>query len=80
MAKGYAKSADGLVHLVSKSNADYTLCGDAFEGYGEDFEGFDKGNPSAWVPVKSGPVTCPKCAREIANCRGVKVQLRFGHK
>lgn len=74
---GYGKSSDGLVHLVSVLNGEFTLCGDAFEGC-------DKGDGADWVRCKSGPVTCPKCISEIKNCRGVRVQhnaeLRHGEK
>jgi hypothetical protein len=66
----YAKSNDGRVHLVSALNGEYTLCGDAYDGG----LAIDEDNQSDWTGQKSGPVTCPKCIKEIESCRGVRVQ------
>ncbi len=66
--KEYARSEDGLIHLVSAINGEYTVCGDAFDGglpIGED-------NKSDWTKTAKSIVTCPVCVREIINCRGVK--------
>jgi hypothetical protein len=71
MSKTYAKCENGLVHLVAVlTGGEFTLCGDAFEGHAmgddDDFK---------WKECSHGPVTCPQCAKEIENCRGVKVRL-----
>jgi hypothetical protein len=71
MKKQYAKCENGLIHLVGLlGGGERTLCGDAFEGHclgdKDDFR---------WTDHKSGPVTCPRCADEIENCRGVKIHL-----
>jgi hypothetical protein len=63
----YAKSADGLIHLISAVNSDYTICGDAYDG-----ENGDCADSQSWGQCKSGPVTCPKCAAQIRQCRGVR--------
>lgn len=76
MAKKYAQSQDGKVHLVSAIFAEYTLCGDAFEGYSDSEVDFSDDNPAMWKNVRSGPVTCERCAAQIENCKGVKVRLR----
>lgn len=67
---GYCKSNDGLVHLVSAVNREYTLCGDAFDG---DADGSEH-DPAAWHYVKRQPITCHQCANEIENCRGVRIK------
>jgi hypothetical protein len=61
----YAKADDGLIHFVNVSNAEYTICGDAFEGSNDN-------DGAAWVHVKRGPVTCSKCIAIIKSCKGVK--------
>lgn len=66
----YAKSEDGLVHLVSALNGEFTLCGDAYDGG----LAVDEDNKSNWQCHKRGPVTCPRCVSEIKNCRGVRVR------
>jgi hypothetical protein len=72
MSKEYAKCENGFVHLVGVlTGGEFTVCGDAFEGHQMDYEGDDY----TWRKVKSGPVTCLRCAKEIENCRGVKVRL-----
>lgn len=76
MAKKYARSQDGKIHLVSAVFAEYTICGDAFEGYSDSKVDFSDGNPSMWESVRGGPVTCERCAAQIENCKGVKVRLR----
>lgn len=72
MAK-YAKSNNGVVHLISAINSEYTLCGDAFDagsGAGEDFS-FD------WAVLSRGAVTCPLCQKEILNCRNAQIKLKI---
>lgn len=66
----FGKSNDGLVHLVSALNGEYTLCGNAFDG---DADG-QTNDPHAWTDTKHGPVTCPECSQEIENCRGVRTR------
>jgi hypothetical protein len=67
----YAKSIDGLIHLIGAVNVEYTICGDAYDGeYGENGE---RGEDWSWVKCESGPVTCPKCAAQILQCRNVRI-------
>lgn len=70
--KLFAKSADGLIHLVSAIHSEYTMCGDAFEGNPGEFDEND--DPQSWVKCESQPITCPKCIIQILNCRGVKIK------
>ena len=63
MTAKYAKSNDGLIHLLSALNCEYTVCGNAFEGDGYDL----KNDPNAHTPCKKGPVTCGNCITEIKN-------------
>jgi len=67
----YAKSGDGLIHLISAANVEYTICGDAYDGQDGDCDG-----DSSWVRCNSGPITCPKCAAQIRQCRGVQIAPR----
>lgn len=67
----YAKSNNGLVHLVSAAEGEHTLCGDAF-----DIDACKGGEEHAWKIVKRGPVTCPICARVITSCRGVRLNVK----
>ena len=71
MRKFYAKSDDGLVHLVSPIMDSTTLCGDAQEGacFG------DPDDDAQWEDCPHGPVTCPKCAEIIRACRRVAIKL-----
>lgn len=69
--KSYARSNDGIVHLVSAINGEFTIYGNAFDGDANN----DPDDPHAWSTVKRGPVTCGKCATEILNCRNVKISL-----
>ena len=71
----YCKSNNGLIHLVSALNSEYTLCGDAFDGEAIGLEI----DPHAHEPCKHGPVTCPKCIAEIKGIRGVKIKENDGN-
>lgn len=66
----YAKSRDGLVHLVNPNGGEHTLCGDAF-----DIDSEKEYENHAWEYAKHGPVTCENCARVIHACRGVRIRL-----
>lgn len=66
----YAKSNNGLIHLINAANPEYTLCGDAFD---IDSEADNQGD--AWKDVRKGPVTCPNCARVIQDCKGVRIKV-----
>jgi len=70
MRFGYARSEDGIVHLISAIDSEFTLCGDAFDG------GAGVGLPeqAPWDNCKHGPVTCPRCITQINNCRGARVR------
>lgn len=69
MAAEYARSLNGLVHLVSPHGGEHTLCGDAQEGPCLD----DEDDVRAWEPHSKGPITCEICAIIIRGCRGVKI-------
>lgn len=69
--KTYVESTDGLTHLISAINGEFTLCGDAFEGACDPDE--QSGEDFSWVESENGPVDCPRCKQEILNCRGVRV-------
>jgi hypothetical protein len=64
----YARSNDGLIHLVNEIQAEFTLCGDAFDGDSEDPD-------LGWNPWPKGPVTCPHCAAIIRSCQRVHTKL-----
>lgn len=68
--KGYARSGDGITHLISAINGEYTLCGDAFDGG----IGVEEPDQTPWDKCECDSVTCEKCIREIDNCRGVRVK------
>lgn len=65
----YAKCEQGLIHLVSSINSEFTLCGDAFEG---DTSPYKDEAGFAWKHHSHGPVTCPRCIAQIKACRGIK--------
>ena len=69
----YAKSNNGLIHLLSALNCEFTLCGNAFEGDGTDIINI-KNDPNAHTRCKKGPVTCENCIKEIKNARHVKIK------
>jgi len=70
----YAKSGDGLIHLISAVNVEYTMCGNAYDGIWADAFVPDASNdPCAWEQCKSAPITCPNCAAQIRQCRGVRI-------
>jgi hypothetical protein len=74
MGEKYARSADGLIHLISAINAEYTICGDAYDG-----ESGESKEDWSWKPCKSGPVSCPKCTAQILQCRRVRVLQEDRH-
>lgn len=65
-----AKSRDGLVHALSAINSEFTLCGDAFDIDSE--KGYED---KAWVEVTTGIVNCPRCVKQIVECRKYKVDI-----
>ncbi len=67
----FAQSADHLIHLIDGINDQYTICGDAFEGGVE----WDDNPNYSWITLSAKQaVTCPACARQIQQCRGVQVK------
>ena len=54
------------VHLMAGINAEYSVCGDAFD------IGSEKGCDDM-VETSKKVVTCSRCIVEILNCRGVKI-------
>ena len=64
----YARSKDGLIHLISAVNSEFTMCGDAYDG-----EHGNENDPQSWIACKANLVTCPRCAAQIRQCRRVKI-------
>lgn len=71
--KRYAKDNSGIVHVISRIDTEFTLCGNAFDG---DADG-NENDPFAWHPVKDGPVTCPQCRDQVRACRGIQLDRRI---
>jgi hypothetical protein len=69
----YCKSNDGLVHLQSTANPEFTLCGDAFD-CGDISGSNDEEKSANWIQCAKGPVTCPLCVAQIEACRGVRTK------
>jgi hypothetical protein len=66
----YARSGDGLVHLVSPiTGGEFTLCGDSWDISETETDA----DGSSWIECKPCPITCPKCAECIEACRGVRI-------
>jgi hypothetical protein len=63
----FAEDEDGIVHLIQSLNTEYTLCGDAFDGFDVAFSGHGQ--------TKKRIVTCPGCAELIRLCRGVRTRV-----
>jgi|GEM_PF-5337603 len=59
-------------HLQSAIHHNYMVCGVKFDRrtVAKDVDGSE-------ILEVVGPVTCPDCAREILNCRGVHVPARI---
>lgn len=64
---------NGCVHLMSALNAEYTLCGDAFDVYAGS-DGKESGVTEDISKTNKKVVTCPRCIAEIENCRGVRIK------
>ncbi len=54
------------VHIMSPLNGEYTLCGDAFDGFQDEMEGTAK--------TEKRIVTCRDCIKIIDLCRGIKTK------
>ena len=66
----YARSNDGLTHLISALKGEYTVWGNALDW---DANGALPGrDPSASNDCPQAPVDCLECAKEIINCKGAK--------
>jgi hypothetical protein len=76
MKTSFCKSNDGLIHIVSTSNPEYTLCGDAFDLSATDRIG-ENNSGGDWKLCRPQPVTCPRCAAQILTCRGVRIKLDY---
>lgn len=61
MSKEFVE-AEGLIHLV---DGEFTICGDAFD-LASDEDDYE------WKATTSKTVTCPRCARIVELCRGVR--------
>lgn len=59
--------AEGAVHMVNPTMAEFTLCGDAWDLFSDvpDY---------AWKETKRRTVTCDKCATIVNSCRGVRTR------
>lgn len=70
----YTVDPDGLVHLMSRANPEFTLCGDAFDVATEErpVGEYDQDRDDI-KPTAARSVTCPGCARVILSCRGVRI-------
>ena len=69
----YAKDCDGVIHAISAIFAEYTLCGNAFEGYSE--VGLFAGDgEKRWREVGRGPVDCPQCIAQVLACRDIRIK------
>lgn len=66
----YAKSGDGIIHLINPLQGEHTLCGDAF-----DIDSEPGNELQAWVERNQGPVTCGNCALVIKSCRGIRIKI-----
>jgi hypothetical protein len=56
------------VHLMNPIQAEYSLCGDAYDIDSEP----DDEHDGALKETKSRTVTCERCKAIIINCRGVR--------
>ena len=63
----YAKSNNGIIHLINPLSFDFTLCGDA--SYCEEVE-------YAWSPCEPESVTCKSCISIVRECRELKLKVR----
>lgn len=70
----FAENEEG-VHLLSPINAEYTLCGDAFDGQPSDFT-FDYTHTLEHERTARRTVTCERCIQVILRCRGVRIKSR----
>lgn len=68
--KQYGRSGNGLIHLLSPLNAEFTLCGDAFD-ICDERDNAEEG--LEWEYCPPAPITCGKCARVIIECRRVRI-------
>lgn len=60
--------AEGLIHLVNPAQAEFTLCGDAFD-MGSEEDGYE------WHETERVTVNCPLCVQIIRGCRHVRTRL-----
>ena len=67
----YCLTTDGDVHLVNALNSEFTLCGDAWDI--DQTEDRIDGAGHGHKPHARGPVTCPRCAKVILACRGIRI-------
>lgn len=60
--------AEGMTHMVSPIQSEFTLCGDAFDLASEE-AGYQ------WTEAKRITVNCPSCAAVIRACQSVKTRV-----
>src|SRR5262245_55834554 len=68
---GFCKSLNGLVHVVSTSNPEYTICGDTF-----DCGAIGEAEDASWEFCHPAPITCPKCCAQVKAIREMKCRLQ----
>lgn len=68
MAASYARSDDGLIHLVHPCMAEFTLCGNACDASSEE-DGVD------WTDVDPQRITCPHCLNAIREIKLVPARF-----
>jgi hypothetical protein len=56
--------AEGMVHVVNMTMAEYTLCGDAFD-LNSDERGYE------WREPSRRTVDCPRCVTIVRSVRGL---------
>lgn len=59
--------AEGVIHMISPIQAEFTLCGDAFD-LASDVADY------AWQATTATTVTCPICATVVRDCQGVRTR------
>lgn len=64
------------VHLKSPLNAEFTLCGDAFDITSVEMCNSAEDAHLEIQPTSKKTITCPRCIAIILHCRGVKVCVK----
>lgn len=62
----FAKDGRGIIHLIGNVNAEFTLCGNAWEGDDSDEGSWEE---FGWKPCPPQKITCEPCLRQIKACK-----------